>query len=195
MAKKVRSVSPCDDSSRSYYGLNNSQDLYKGTSFNFGEWKSNHHYHRDEYVIDFVSYVDSVTGEASMWVCTESHVSTNLNKPGMSDNWSFVMGGKYTSGSSGPITGYIYVPKVDSDGNLIFELKDSPEGDRIEFGDLGGGVHIGDTEPEDKSKIWFDTSDVSTSSVNSLDIVYNGYVLSGGSLSKAAFIQAFKNIL
>ena len=66
MAKKVKSVSPCDDSSRSVFGINNSIDANKGTSFNFGEWKSNHHYYRDEYIIDFVSYIDKETGEASM---------------------------------------------------------------------------------------------------------------------------------
>lgn len=37
MAKKVKSVSPCDDSSRSVFGINNSIDANKGTSFNFGE--------------------------------------------------------------------------------------------------------------------------------------------------------------
>lgn len=37
MAKKVKSVSPCDDSSRSVFGVGSSIDIHKGTSFNFGE--------------------------------------------------------------------------------------------------------------------------------------------------------------
>ena len=46
------SIIPTDiSSSREYYGLNNSQDIYKGTSFKFsGEWVRGTHYFNDEYV-------------------------------------------------------------------------------------------------------------------------------------------------
>ena len=65
------SIIPTDiSSSREYYGLNNSQDIYKGTSFKFsGEWVSNTHYFNDEYIIDFVVYTDPSTGERALWVC------------------------------------------------------------------------------------------------------------------------------
>lgn len=50
-------ITPFDiSSSREYYGLNSSSDIYKGTSFKFsGEWTLNTHYFNDEYIINFVS--------------------------------------------------------------------------------------------------------------------------------------------
>lgn len=101
------------------------------------------------------------------------------------------MGGSYSGGSSG--SGLIYVPEM-KDGVLMFKLSDTPGDDLIEVGDLGAEIYVGDDEPEDKRKVWFDTSEQAVGSTNSLDVVYNAYVIAGGSLSKEAFIRAFKNI-
>lgn len=101
------------------------------------------------------------------------------------------MGGSYSGGSSG--SGLIYVPEMN-DGVLMFKLSDTPGDDLIEVGDLGAEIYVGDDEPEDKRKIWLDTSEQAVGSMNSLDVVYNAYVIAGGSLSKEAFIRAFKNI-
>jgi hypothetical protein len=59
---RKNNVIPIDiSSSREYYGLNNSSDVYKGTSFKFsGEWHDGMHYFNDEYIVDFVSYENSL---------------------------------------------------------------------------------------------------------------------------------------
>lgn len=101
------------------------------------------------------------------------------------------MGGSYSGGQGG--SGLIYIPEM-VDGTLIFRLSNAPGNELIEIGDLHEEIHIGEDEPDDKRKVWLDPSELSVNNVNSLDLVYNAYILAGGSLSKASFIKAFKNI-
>ena len=129
------SIIPTDiSSSREYYGLNNSQDIYKGTSFKFsGEWVSNTHYFNDEYIIDFVVYTDPSTGERALWVCNRNHLSNDNNAP--SNNslyWTYVI-----SGVDGK-PGQIYVPKVDASGNLVFTLSEKPSSSVINISTIKG---------------------------------------------------------
>lgn len=129
------SIIPTDiSSSREYYGLNNSQDIYKGTSFKFsGEWVSNTHYFNDEYIIDFVTARDEETGEMAMWACSRNHLSSDGNRPQKNSRfWTFVM-----SGATGE-PGQVYVPSVDSNGNLIFSLSDEPANDVINIKTIKG---------------------------------------------------------
>lgn len=91
MARKS-SIIPTDiSSSREYYGLNNSQDIYKGTSFKFsGEWTANTHYFNDEYIIDFVTYPylnDNGEEVMAMWACTRNHLSQDGSKPMMNSRY------------------------------------------------------------------------------------------------------------
>ena len=129
------SIIPTDiSSSREYYGLNNSQDIYKGTSFKFsGEWTANTHYFNDEYIIDFVTHIDEETGEMAMWACNRNHLSDYMNEPKKGSRfWSFVM-----SGSTGA-TGQVYIPSVDSNGNLVFKLSDEPANSTINIASIKG---------------------------------------------------------
>ena len=132
------SIIPTDiSSSREYYGLNNSQDIYKGTSFKFsGEWVEGTHYFNDEYVIDFVTheYVND-QGETAMamWACNRNHLSSNANEPMLNSRfWTFVM-----SGSTGK-AGQVYIPSVDSKGNLIFTISEEPSNDIINIASIKG---------------------------------------------------------
>lgn len=136
--------------SREYYGLYNSRDFYKGTSFKMsGEWIEGTHYFNDEYIVDFISF------EGALLSCTRSHVSTAATKPRLkkaedgtiigiepSNHWNFVM-----AGSEGP-EGKSWVPTVE-DGKLkwvltsgepsevpITDLKGDP-GEKGETGDTG----------------------------------------------------------
>lgn len=46
---------------REIFGVRNSMDAFKGTSFRFlEEWAPNMHYYNDEYLIDCVSYGGNV---------------------------------------------------------------------------------------------------------------------------------------
>lgn len=64
------------ETSREYYGLYQSRDFYKGTSFKMkGDWDLGTHYFHDEYIIDYVSY------NGALLVCTKSHLADNENKP------------------------------------------------------------------------------------------------------------------
>ena len=132
------SIIPTDiSSSREYYGLNNSQDIYKGTSFKFsGEWVSGTYYFNDEYVIDFVTheYVND-QGETvmGMWACNRNHLSSISNEPAFNSRfWSFVM-----SGVTGK-PGQVYVPSVDSNGNLVFNISDEPLNSVINIASIKG---------------------------------------------------------
>ena len=137
MARKS-SIIPQDlSSSREYYGLNNSQDIYKGTSFKFsGTWAPNTHYFNDEYIIDFVTYpYTNGNGEEvmSMWACTRNHLSLDGNYPSLNNrNWTYVM-----SGATG-LTGQTYVPSVDGKGNLVFTLSDDPSESVINIATIKG---------------------------------------------------------
>ena len=129
------SIIPTDiSSSREYYGLNNSQDIYKGTSFKFsGEWVRGTHYFNDEYVVDFVIYVDPDTGDRSMWACNRNHLSDDSNKPMVNSRyWTYVM-----SGVEGK-AGLVYIPSVDSNGNLVFNISDEPANDIINIASIKG---------------------------------------------------------
>lgn len=132
------SIIPTDiSSSREYYGLNNSQDIYKGTSFKFsGNWIPNTHYFNDEYIVDFVThpYVNENGEEVmAMWACVRNHLSQVDSEPKMNSRyWTYVM-----SGSTG-LPGQVYVPKVDSSGNLIFSLSDEPSSSIINISTIKG---------------------------------------------------------
>lgn len=104
-------IIPIDiSSSREFYGLNNSSDIYKGTSFKFsGPWTERTHYFNDEYIVDFVSH------NGSLWGCQRTHLSDEAHQPNdRSTFWTKIVTG---------VKGQIYVPTV-KDGKLIFELSD-----------------------------------------------------------------------
>ena len=132
------SIIPTDiSSSREYYGLNNSQDIYKGTSFKFsGEWVAGTHYFNDEYVIDFVTHeYQNEHGETviGMWACNRNHLSSVSNEPSLNSRfWSFVM-----SGATGR-PGQVYVPSVDNNGNLVFTISNEPENSVINISTIRG---------------------------------------------------------
>ena len=111
--------------SREYYGLQNSRDFYKGTSFKMsGEWKSGIHYFNDEYIIDFVAY------EQTLWACQRSHISDLSNPPSKNSQfWTEVVTG---------VEGKAYVPSLDENGNLIFSLEGTPPLEPIELSSLKG---------------------------------------------------------
>lgn len=111
--------------SREYYGLQNSRDFYKGTSFKMsGEWKSGMHYFSDEYIIDFVAY------EQTLWACQRSHISDLANPPSKNSKfWTEVVTG---------VEGKAYVPSLDENGNLIFSLEGTPPLEPIELSSLKG---------------------------------------------------------
>ena len=122
---RKNNIIPIDiSSSREYYGLNNSIDLYKGTSFKFaGQWTEKVHYFNDEYIIDFVAY------DGSLWACQHCHLSSISNKPGSNAKyWTEVITG---------IEGKAYIPNV-VDGQLIFSLEGDLPTDPIDIGSLKG---------------------------------------------------------
>lgn len=66
-----------------------SRDFYKGTSFRWAhEWEPGKHYANDTYFVDFVSY------EGCIYVCTESHYSAESVRPGASDYWEIAIENK-----------------------------------------------------------------------------------------------------
>lgn len=125
-------------SSREYYGLNNSQDIYKGTSFKFsGEWTPGVHYFNDEYIIDFVTY------DEKLWVCARNNISsivydesgaiTGGNYPAENSRyWDFVIG--TIAGSDG------VTPVIGENGNWFVGGVDTGKraiGEKGEKGDVG----------------------------------------------------------
>ena len=125
-------------SSREYYGLNNSQDIYKGTSFKFsGEWAPGVHYFNDEYIIDFVTY------DGKLWVCSRNHLSsitfeTNAESPvgnypsETSRYWDLVFSGSV--GKDG------LTPTIGDNGNWFIGSEDtniSASGTKGDKGDKG----------------------------------------------------------
>lgn len=118
-------LTPFDvSSSREYYGLNSSSDIYKGTSFKYsGQWATNTHYFNDEYIVDFVSW------NGSLWACQRNHLSTDGTVPSENSRyWTFVLSG---------VEGKTYIPKV-KDGILTFELQDGKIPESIELASLKG---------------------------------------------------------
>lgn len=114
----MNKIIPIDvSSSREYYGLNNSSDIYKGTSFRFaGSWSPNTRYFNDEYIIDFIS------SDGALWACQRSHISgiSTLDSPKKDQPnsfWTLVIEG---------IEGKAYMPVWDSEGNLTFTQTDNP---------------------------------------------------------------------
>lgn len=125
---------------RDYYGVYHSRDFYKGTSFKMsGVWAPNTHYFNDEYIVDFVTFVDPETKVGVLLSCNKSHLSTkngcdvpklkyeNEQVIGIEPNayWTFI-----TAGIIGPIgkDGMVWTPSVSEDG-VITWTKDytSPE--------------------------------------------------------------------
>lgn len=111
--------------SMEYYGMYNSRDFYKGTSFKMsGEWSANTHYFNDEYIIDFVSW------DGSLWACQRSHLSSVGNEPNVNSRfWTEVITG---------VEGKAYVPSLDDDGNLIFSLDGNPPTEPIDLASFKG---------------------------------------------------------
>ena len=139
MNKKIDILPDIDlQNSREYYGLYNSRDFYKGTSFKMsGEWCEGTHYFNDEYIVDFISF------EGALLSCTKSHISSVTTKPKLkkeedgtiigiesSNYWNFVM-----SGSEGP-EGKSWVPTVE-EGKLKWILT-SGEPSEVPISNLKG---------------------------------------------------------
>lgn len=114
--KRSNNITPPTDltNSREYYGMYNSRDFYRGTSFKMsGYWTPNTHYFNDEYIVDFVAW------DGALLSCVRSHISSESNRPvvvkdesgaviGIKTNpyWIYVM-----SGTEGP-AGKVWVPEV-----------------------------------------------------------------------------------
>lgn len=125
--KRSNNITPPTDltNSREYYGMYNSRDFYKGTSFKMsGYWTPNTHYFNDEYIVDFVAW------DGALLSCVRSHISSESNRPvvvkdesgaviGIKTNpyWIYVM-----SGTEGP-AGKVWVPEVKN-GIISWKLDD-----------------------------------------------------------------------
>lgn len=125
--KKSNNITPPTDltNSREYYGMYNSRDFYRGTSFKMsGYWTPNTHYFNDEYIVDFVAW------DGALLSCVRSHISSESNRPvvvkdesgaviGIKTNpyWIYVM-----SGTEGP-AGKVWVPEVKN-GIISWKLDD-----------------------------------------------------------------------
>lgn len=144
-------IAPIDiSSSREFYGLNNSADVYKGTSFKFsGPWSANTHYFNDEYIIDFVS------DGGSLWACQRSHLSTEAQRPGdRSVFWTRVISG---------VPGQVYVPVV-KDNVLTFELSDDASKAEIAIEKIkgdAGKTYIPETSLSNGNIVFKEKSDAS----------------------------------
>lgn len=125
--KRSNNITPPTDltNSREYYGMYNSRDFYRGTSFKMsGDWTPNTHYFNDEYIVDFVAW------DGALLSCVRSHISSESNRPvvvkdesgaviGIKTNpyWIYVM-----SGTEGP-AGKVWVPEVKN-GIISWKLDD-----------------------------------------------------------------------
>lgn len=125
--KRSNNITPPIDltNSREYYGMYNSRDFYRGTSFKMsGYWTPNTHYFNDEYIVDFVAW------DGALLSCVRSHISSESNRPvvvkdesgaviGIKTNpyWIYVM-----SGTEGP-AGKVWVPEVKN-GIISWKLDD-----------------------------------------------------------------------
>lgn len=125
--KRSNNITPPTDltNSREYYGMYNSRDFYRGTSFKMsGYWTPNTHYFNDEYIVDFVAW------DGALLSCVRSHISSESNRPvvvkeesgaviGIKTNpyWIYVM-----SGTEGP-AGKVWVPEVKN-GIISWKLDD-----------------------------------------------------------------------
>lgn len=125
--KRSNNITPPADltNSREYYGMYNSRDFYRGTSFKMsGYWTPNTHYFNDEYIVDFVAW------DGALLSCVRSHISSESNRPvvvkdesgaviGIKTNpyWIYVM-----SGTEGP-AGKVWVPEVKN-GIISWKLDD-----------------------------------------------------------------------
>lgn len=108
------------ESSRDYYGLYQSRDFYKGTSFKMkGIWDPGTHYFNDEYIIDYVAY------EGALLACKRSHLAEHSNRPILVYNqdgviigiesspyWTFVL-----SGVKGDAGEKVLFERIFEDGN------------------------------------------------------------------------------
>lgn len=151
MTKHNDIIPPTDlTNSREYYGMYNSRDFYKGTSFKMsGEWCPNTHYFNDEYIVDFVSF------NGALLSCMRSHLSSSAGADvpeliiegekiiGLKPNrfWSFVM-----AGQEGP-EGKSWVPHVSPEGDLTWSLEGEPPVDPVNIkgqkGDTGKTPEMG----------------------------------------------------
>lgn len=126
MKRSINITPPTDlTNSREYYGMYNSRDFYRGTSFKMsGYWTPNTHYFNDEYIVDFVAW------DGALLSCVRSHISSESNRPvvvkdesgaviGIKTNpyWIYVM-----SGTEGP-AGKVWVPEVKN-GIISWKLDD-----------------------------------------------------------------------
>lgn len=149
--------------SREYYGMYNSRDFYKGTSFKMsGEWTPNTHYFNDEYIVDFVSF------EGALLSCIRGHCSSSPELKGedvpklkrdergivtgIEPNvyWSFVL-----AGTEGP-SGKVWVPQISSDGLLTWKQSNAtPESFNVkgEKGDPGQAPVIS-VRKKDNTWVW-----------------------------------------
>lgn len=75
-----------------------------------------------------------------------------------------------------------------TNAQLRFEI---PKGQKGDPGDQN--IYIGCNAPEDKSQIWYDPCDSSIGEIDSLKIVYDAYLQSGGSLDNTEFRNAFRD--
>lgn len=166
-------ITPFDiSSSREYYGLNSSSDIYKGTSFKFsGEWAPNTHYFNDEYIIDFVSW------NGSLWACQRNHLSTEGTVPSSNSRfWTYVLSG---------IEGKSYIPYVEN-GILTFKLQDGALPESVNIDSLKGkdgkdGVNGKNGEPGKDGKDG--TTYIPDNSIN------NGYLTFRSATNRADIVR------
>lgn len=123
-------------SSRDYYGMYNSRDFYKGTSFKMaGEWDLGSHYFNDEFIVTFISF------NGALLSCNKSHLADNSNKPvlvkdaegviiGIEPNpyWDFVLAGVTgPQGFNGKTPELIRVTNDGDRDRIIWGYNDQPQ--------------------------------------------------------------------
>lgn len=169
--KKFNDIVPPTDlvNSREYYGMYNSRDFYRGTSFKMaGEWAPNTHYFNDEYIVDFVTF------KGALLSCTCSHISSLIDSGAADipvleyDEQGIITGIKYNpywtyvmSGTEGP-EGKVWVPKVSNEGIISWTQENNPPEDIPSVNIKGPKGDKGDTpvmEVVQKNGEYYWTSD------------------------------------
>lgn len=219
---KCNIIPPIDlTDNRSYYGVYHSRDFYKGTSFVMsGNWTPNIHYFNDEYITNFVSFIDPETKIGVLLACNKSHISSkngcdvpklkfeNGKVIGIEQNpyWTFIMTG--TEGPEGPEgpEGKIWTPSISEDGIITWTKNfvspesiaptniKGPKGDKGDENIVFGCSSDFENGSPDIHKIWYDPCDDAVDEFSITDFLYQAYLGTGGNLNKNDFETAFSNL-